>query len=278
MHRAINVLRWGEHRGGMFVAVEGVAANGQRFERSWHMTAEGDDGPLIPSMAAEAIVRRCLDGRKPAPGARGCVTELELSDYLALFARRKIACGVRDAVPADAPLYRRMLGDAWPMLPEPIREMHQLRDTLTATGTATVERGKGVLSRLVALVMGFPHAGSDIPVRVDFRRESGREIWRRDFAGKNFCSTQEEGRGRFERLLCERFGPFAFGLALVLDGGRLHLVVRKWSAFGIPMPLALAPRGEAFESADGGRFNFHVEIGLPLVGLIVRYRGWLKRQ
>ena len=88
-------------------------------------------------------------------------------------------------------------------------------------------------------------------------------------------STQEEGRGRFERLVCERFGPFCFGLALVLDGGRMNLVVRRWTAFGIPMPLSWAPGGNAYEHAEDGRFHFHVEIGLPLIGMIVRYRGWL---
>jgi hypothetical protein len=123
--------------------------------------------------------------------------------------------------------------------------------------------------------MGFPKAGKDIPVRVDFRHERGREIWQRNFAGQVFSSVQEEGRGRFEGLVCERFGPLAFGLALVLDGGRMNIVVRRWSAFGIPMPLALAPTGEAHESADDGRFNFHVEMRHPLAGLIVRYRGWL---
>ena len=141
-----------------------------------------------------------------------------------------------------------------------------------------MERGGGLLSRLVGAVMGFPRAGTAVPVCVDFHREGGLEVWRRNFAGKAFVSTQEEGRGRFERLLCERFGPFAFGLALVLDQDKLRLVVRRWSAFGLALPLALAPRGEAFESPDDGRFNFHVEIGLPLVGLIVRYRGWLVPQ
>jgi hypothetical protein len=52
-------------------------------------------------------------------------------------------------------------------------------------------------------------------------------------------------------------------------------VVRRWTAFGISMPLAFAPAGDAFESAGGGRFDFHVEIRLPLIGRIVRYRGWL---
>lgn len=114
-----------------------------------------------------------------------------------------------------------------------------------------------------------------MPVAVTFKVRAGREIWHRAFGGRSFSSTQEEGRGRFERLLCERFGPFAFAMALVLDDGRMRLVVRRWTAFGLPMPLALAPTGNAYEYVEAGRFRFHVEIGLPLVGLIVAYRGWL---
>jgi len=104
MHGVINVLRWGEHRGGMFVAVAGEDAQGRRIERCWHMIAEADDGPFIPSMAAEAIIRHRLDGRRPAAGARAALRELELSDYEALFARRKIFSGTREPVDAHAPL------------------------------------------------------------------------------------------------------------------------------------------------------------------------------
>jgi len=50
MFQAINILSWGEHRGGMFVEIEGVDARGERARRSWHMIAEKDDGPFIPSM------------------------------------------------------------------------------------------------------------------------------------------------------------------------------------------------------------------------------------
>jgi hypothetical protein len=275
MHRTINVLRWGEHRGGMFVAVEGVGAGGETIKRSWHMVAEVDDGPFIPSMAAEAIIRRWLDGQRPAAGARPATTDLELSDYDALFARRKIFSGTRGPLPATTVLYQRVLGEAWDVLPKPLQDMHDLKGALVAEGVAIVDRGDSLLARLVAAIMGFPKAGKDIPVRVDFRREQGLEIWRRDFAGRVFSSTQEEGRGRFEGLICERFGPLAFGLALVPDGGRMNIVVRRWSAFGIPLPLALAPTGEANESAENGRFNFHVEMRHRLTGLIVRYRGWL---
>jgi hypothetical protein len=275
MHAAANVLRWGEHRGGMFVDVAGVDAGGRPIARSWHMIAEGDDGPLIPSMAAEAIIRRRLDGIRPAPGARAGTRDLELADYEALFVRRKIVCGIRETPRGAMPLYRRLLGDAYAQLPPPIQALHDLADTLVVEGRATIARGRNPVTRAIAAAVGFPPAGENVPVKVLFTARDGREVWRRTFADHSFTSTQEEGRGSFDRLMCERFGPFAFGLALVRETDRLRLVIRRWSVFGIPLPRALAPFGSAFESAEDGRFHFHVEIRLPVIGLIVGYRGWL---
>jgi hypothetical protein len=42
------------------------------------------------------------------------------------------------------------------------------------------------------------------------------------------------------------------------------------------MPLALAPACEAYECEADGRFRFFVELRYPLIGLIVRYQGWLE--
>jgi hypothetical protein len=276
MHRAINIVRWGEHRGGMFVEISGEA-EGARVVRAWHMTAEGDDGPFIPSMACEAIIRHCVAGKHPAPGARPATGDLELEDYERLFARRAIHSGQREQTAASAslPLYRRLLGEAYDAMPAPLREMHDLANEMSAEGTATVTRGNGLLARLAAAIVGFPQAGENVPVRVDFKVEHGRERWTRSFAGRTFHSTQEQGRGRFEWLVCERFGPLCAGMALVLDEGKLRLVVRRCSVFGIPLPAWLAPRGDAYEYAENGRFHFHVEIAHPLTGLIVGYRGWL---
>jgi|GEM_PF-6992571 len=116
-----------------------------RAVRSWHLLAEGDDGPLIPSMAIEAIVRRSLDGQRPAPGARAATSDLELEDYEKSFAKRTIFTGQRvDESQSDACLYRRVLADAWDGLPEPIRNMHQLTGVMQAKGMARVERGHSV--------------------------------------------------------------------------------------------------------------------------------------
>jgi predicted DCC family thiol-disulfide oxidoreductase YuxK len=183
--------------------------------------------------------------------------------------------GTRNLADAQASLYRRLLGEAYATLSAPIQAMHDLKGPLTAEGRATVERGTNLLGRAIAAAIGFPPAGRDIPVKVDFALREGREIWGRDFDGRKFTSIQEEGRGRFDRLLSERFGPFRFGIALVCDQGRLQLAVRGWSLFGIPLPLWLAPIGVAHESGENGRFHFHVEIRLRLIGLIVRYEGWL---
>ncbi len=277
MHWAVNVLAWGEHRGGMFVEVKGVDDAGLAVTRSWHLLAEGDDGPLIPSMAVAAIVQRCLQGKPPASGARAGVCDLELADYEAMFRQRTIYTGVRvpDKLLAPAPLYHRLLGSAWDTLPAPIREMHDLRGTMTAAGTAQIERGPGLLAALVATLFRFPRSGNDVPVQVRFDERAGREDWRRTFGDHGFTSVQYAGSHNYERLLCERFGPFTFGMGLVSADARLYLVIRKWTFCGLPLPLLLAPRGTSYETVIDGRFNFHVEISMPLVGLVVRYRGWL---
>jgi hypothetical protein len=276
MHFASNHIRWGEHRGGMFVEVAGTDACGAPITTAWHMIADGDDGPLIPSMAVEAIVRDALRGVTPRPGARAAVAELELDAYDKLFARRAIFTGTRrDDADQAAPLYARILGEAWRMLPEEICQMHDIGDGATAAGRASVERGRNPLARLTATLIGFPTTQSDIPVRVQFAAASGTETWTRWFGSEQFRSRQFAGSGRAERLLCERFGALTFAMALVVREKRLALVLRRWSIFSLPLPMWLCPRSDSYESAEGGRFNFHVKISHPLIGLIVRYDGWL---
>jgi hypothetical protein len=272
----VNSLRWGEHRGGMFVAVSGTDGNNCAVKRSWHLVAEGDDGPFIPSMAVEVIIRKVLDGYQPARGARAAVHEVELSDYDARFMNRTIYAGVRDESGANAlPLFERLLGDAWHHLPGVVRQLHTFSSECQVSGRCVVERGPGWLSNRVASLFRFPAAAHDLPLSVHFRRENGKEWWTRRFGHQVFSSTLRIGEGRSECLLCERVGLFDFAQALVVDGNRLRLVLRRWTIFGIPLPLWLAPRSNSYETEQDGRFRFHVEISHPLIGLIVRYHGWL---
>jgi hypothetical protein len=173
------------------------------------------------------------------------------------------------------PLYRRVLGSDYARLPQPLQDLHELIGSAAAEGRARVERGRNPLAWLIGFVVGFPAAAHDVPIRVEFRLQNGVETWRRIFDGKAFDSTQEQGQGAFEGVVVERFGPIAFGLQMVVEEARMRLVLRRWTMAGVPLPLWLGPRPRAFEDARDDRFNFHVEIGHPLVGMIVRYRGWL---
>lgn len=273
-YAVLNRMKFGEHRGGMFLRTRGLA-DGQPVERSWHLLAEADDGPYIPSMAIEAIVRKWLAGTRPAPGARSSAGALDLADYDALFANRDIYTGFRDRNPA-APLYRRLLGPAFDTLPEPVRALHGSAGAREWHGEAEVRRGRGLLARLAAAIVGFPETATAVPVTVTFTPEGEGERWTRDFGGRRFSSLQSEGHGRNDYLLVERFGPAAFAMALVVEGDRLRLVPRRWTLCGVPMPNVLMPDGTSFETGVDGKFRFEVEIAAPFIGLIVSYRGTLE--
>ena len=144
------------------------------------------------------------------------------------------------------------------------------------SGTARVTSGTSLVAKLVAYAVGLPStAAATTPVTVRFSVTNGVETWARVFGKHEFSSTQFAGEGSAEHLLCERFGPLTFAMALVFDGGRLSLVQRRWSAWGIPLPLWLGPRVDAYEVVENGRFRFHVDIRHALAGLIVRYEGSL---
>ncbi|KQZ64498.1 saccharopine dehydrogenase [Sphingopyxis sp. Root1497] len=270
----LNRMKFGEHRGGMFIRARGQA-DGVPVERSWHLLAEGDDGPYIPSMAIEAIVRKLLAGIRPEPGARSSIDALDLADFEALFAPRSIHTGFRADEP-DAPFYRRILGSAFDALPPRVRELHASEAARRWRGVAEVRRGKSPLARLAAAIIGFPKAADAVPVTVTFTPEAKGERWTRDFGGRRFTSLQYAGSGKNAFLLVERFGPAAFAMALVVDGDRMRLVPRRWSLLGVPMPRFLMPGGPSFETDADGKFEFNVEIRLPLAGLIVAYRGTLE--
>ena len=275
----MRALSWGERRSGMFVELRGRDGRNRPTGRAWHLVAEDGEGPMIPAMGAAALIGKLLAGAQLVPGASTAVKDLDLEDYRPFFCERAIIAGVRDAPGDDhLPLQQQILGSAWDRLPSPLREMHQVSGRAEAEGRAAVIRGRGPLAWLIGRLLRFPNTGEDVPLRVSFQAKDGRETWTRDFAGNRFSSLQYAGRGRWQRLLVERFGPLAFAMALVLEeDGRLRLVMRHWRAFGLPLPLWLGPRSEAFESAEKGRFNFSVEISHPLIGRIIAYKGWLKR-
>lgn len=273
-HWVLNVVKYGAHRGGMVLDLQG-SANGLPVTRSWHMLAEGDDGPLIPAMAIACLIGKVQQGALPDPGARTAVGALDLADYATMFRDRAIVHGWRG--PATGAVYEQVLGPAFARLPPVLQALHRPGPRAQWSGRAQVTRGPSRAANLIARIFGFPKAGADIPVSVTFlTAPNGRETWGRNFAGRLMLSTQEAGTGRSQYLITERFGPLAFGLALVVEGAKLRLIPRRWTLLGLPLPRFLLPKGDSHETEEDGKFRFHVQIAVPLIGPVVTYDGWLQ--
>jgi len=101
--------------------------------------------------------------------------------------------------------------------------------------------------------------------------QDGVETWTRDFGGHRFASHLSERRGH----VVERFGPIRFAFALPSGPEGLEMQLRRWSIFGMPLPLMLAPKIAAREWEEDGRFRFDVRVAMPLIGDVVHYTGRL---
>jgi len=156
-----------------------------------------------------------------------------------------------------------------------IRQLHSVTTASSFTGRCTVDRGRNPLAWLIATIIGFPGAGTNQSISVRLTREGDGERWARTSGGRAFSSVQRPGRGHSQWLVRERFGPVSVDMALVVDGPALRYIIRSWALFGISMPLFLAPRSTAVESAKDGKACFDVTISHPMTGFIVRYRGSL---
>ncbi|MFS1525909.1 DUF4166 domain-containing protein [Microbulbifer sp. 2304DJ12-6] len=272
----LNLLKYGEHRGGMFIHAQGIS-NDNPVEKSWHLLAEGDDGPYIPSMAIEAIVQKVRKREEPAAGARPATQALELEDYKNLFAGKSISMGFRGDENKQDTLFRSILAEAFEQLPEAVKAFHDSDGSRIWKGRAEVQRGSGFLANLVCRIFGFPKNSRSSVVRVVQSQVEGGEQWIRTFNDRSFNSILKIGLGKNSYLLTEQFGIVQMALALVLDKGKLHFVPRKCSVFSIPLPKILMPSGNSFEEEKDGLFIFHINIVAPIVGHIVSYKGFLER-
>ncbi|MEH6678388.1 DUF4166 domain-containing protein [Phenylobacterium sp.] len=260
--------RLGGERSAMLVSVVGQSG-GDTVERRWTLIADHGRGPYTPCLAAPLLAKRLADGQLPH-GAYTAAGLLPLEAFEPDFAGLGFDTETVE-VRSSAPLYARILGDAFDRLPFAIRELHHPAGALLAEGRARVTRGTSLAARVIALMMRFPPAALDVPVRVRFFEWGGPETWIRTFGSSSFTSKLSERDG----LLIERFGPLQFGFALNGDASGLSMDFRRWWLGPLPMPRALGPRTKARETVSDGIFHFDVAISMPMVGPIIRYEGSL---
>jgi NAD(P)-dependent dehydrogenase (short-subunit alcohol dehydrogenase family) len=260
--------RLGSDRSAMAIEVKGIAG-GVPLLRRWTVIAERGDGPEIPTLATQLLAGR-IAAEQVEPGARHSAELLSLADFAAKFDELAIVHQVTEQ--RCDPLYQRVMGADFAKLSSPLLAMHAVLGQAFAKGEGTVRRGRSLLARVIGAVMRFPRAGH-YPVEVAFIEKRGVERWTRTFGQHTFASELSQTG----TLLTERFGPLRFHFALPISKGGLSMELRKWSAFGVRLPLFLAPRITASEHAEGDDFQFDVAVAVPLAGPVVHYSGRLRR-
>ena len=243
-----------------------VSATTATHRHTWTLLAENGDGPFVPAIAIRALLRRpsLPTGATPALEIV-TLAELEaaMSDLSIRFDRRT---EVLD------PIFPHTLGPAFASLPETVRATHLTAATTRWQGRASVTRGTGAWSRLLATLFRFPPAQADVAVEVTKTATPAGETWTRRFGPRSFRShLKPTAKG-----MTERFGPFTFLLNLTAENGALHYPVAGGRLGPIPMPRWLLPGSDAREYEEDGCFHFDVRLLAPVTkALMVHYRGHL---
>jgi len=205
-------------------------------------------------------------------------------------------------------LYPRALGVRFVFLPRTLRQIHGRAGRQRYRGEGQVERGHGLIAGLMARVARLPKA-HDGPIEVEIDAGPRGETWTRRFGKSVMRSRLIERDG----LVLERLWPMRFAFVFDLDGeiadaaasgtrpldngasvtvsspvmplatplhgpddpGLSWRLVRV-RLLGLPLPAGWFEGMRAREFEREGRYHFEVSAQLPLVGLLVRYRGWLE--
>lgn len=99
-HQLNQVASWldlfGSECGAMLVSVTGTKKDGRRQRVEWHLTADDNDGPEIPCMAAILLTNKLARGEVTARGAMPCMGLLTLDEFEPEFARWGIETRIKE--------------------------------------------------------------------------------------------------------------------------------------------------------------------------------------
>lgn len=277
--------KFASERGGMYMHFTGLDQDKSPQSLQWNLIADAGDGPFIPILAAEILIRRWLNN-SPTAGARSAISEISLTEFETAFKTLAIKSEFASLTPAPY-LFAQVLGDNFKTLPPAVQEGHKVLNTKTMHGRVDITRGSNPLTNIVANIIGFAKTQTDAPISITMDVRKGKEIWTRTIDGKPFRSTlslHQRQNGPRPNEIYEQFGPIKFKMLFRIEADKLHYDIVSASVYGILYPKSLLPksvtheRQEAYQEAhqENGKFIFDVDISFPLLGRLIAYKGWLE--
>ena len=266
---------FGSDTGGMAVEAVGVDAQGIAVQAAARLIALDGDGPVIPSLSAVALLRRMADKDFGYRGASHAGRHITASEVLDLVPDLSIHLETETAPGADA-LFKTVLGGtSFAAMPHVTQTLHRGAPAILGEGRADIDPPGNFAGRLISALFGFPRPGKDVPVSVLVEQIPGGERWLRRYPGRDMQSFMSHSDPDTQTLE-ERFGHFSFRMKIFGHEQGLDMQMVSARLGPLPLPKILVPKITATERAGPqGRHLFDVCIRLPLIGDIVRYRGWL---
>ncbi|PHR59138.1 MAG: hypothetical protein COA43_09815 [Robiginitomaculum sp.] len=269
--------RFASERGGMFMRFHGTDTHGKPQSLHWNLIASDGDGPFIPILACEILIKKWLRDA-PRSGARSAVSEISLAEFEAEFRTLSILSAFTPMQPAPY-LYEQVLGEGFKTLPPAVQAGHKVSCYKIMTGRVDIQRGTNPLTNLLANIIGFAKTRSDAPITIHMDVQDGKEVWTRIIDGKAFRSTLSKAPKPNE--IYEQFGPIKFKMLFRIANDKLHYDIVSARVFSMPYPKFLLPKSvthecEENECEENSKFIFDVDISLPLLGRLIAYKGWLE--
>ncbi|QQR35449.1 DUF4166 domain-containing protein [Devosia oryziradicis] len=262
--------RFGSQQGGMLVEVVGLDRSGKPACATWQLKASDGHGPYVPIGPAAALIEHLVLSKQVASGAGSAAGRVALEAILPWYASLSIQTR-QDVASAGPALFAGLLGDTFGDMPEVTQRLHRGWPAVIGKGSATVEPATTLPARVLARIFGLPATTGDLPLEVVIESRDGLEHWTRRFGAHRMRSVM---RAQGD-LLVERFGPVSIAMRLVGTADGLDMRPVEGWLVGIPLPRFLLPSVVARETVANGRHVFEVDIGLPLIGRLVAYRGTL---
>ena len=175
-------------------------------------------------------------------------------------------------------LFRFIFGPRFDRLPAAWQQFHSVKDRHIYEGEAEVARGTGFVASVLCLLLRLPQTGA-VPVQLVLEKEGKGERWARTFGASSFETRLSPAHSERGYFLYERFFPFCFFVELEVVGETVGWHLRGWRFFGVPLPRLFIPKSKTVERVDAeGRYQFDIELSLPLFGRLIAYQGWLLPQ
>lgn len=169
------------------------------------------------------------------------------------------------------PLFAQVLGPAFEQLAPQVRALHSIAERQRWRGQGEVLRGSHWLVAPCAWLARLPPT-STVPVTVEFVVDAAGERWNRQFGRARMASRLWLRQGS----LYEQLGAVRFRFGLREEAGQVFWRAERAWAFGLlPLPARWFTRVHCREREHAGRYEFLVDVSMPLIGRLIRYEGWL---